>query len=98
MANIIIVTGAQASGKMTVGKALSEKLGYRLITNHDSIEIADRLLGRGTKERRLATKRIRESMFMECINHDIDTIFTFVTAFDEPSDIEYLNKLKNLYE
>ncbi|MBQ9013763.1 MAG: AAA family ATPase [Bacilli bacterium] len=98
MANLIVITGAQASGKMTIGKALSEKIGYRLITNHDSIELPDEMFGMGTEIQKRATKEIRKALFRECINHDIDTIFTFVTAFDQESDIEYLNNLKKLYE
>ena len=37
MANIIIIAGPMAVGKMTVAEALKEKIGYRLMTNHDSI-------------------------------------------------------------
>ena len=41
MANLIIVSGPQAEGKMTVAEKLRDKIGYRLMTNHDSIELSD---------------------------------------------------------
>ena len=41
MANLIIISGPQAVGKMTVAEALRDKIGYQLMTNHDSIELSD---------------------------------------------------------
>ena len=40
MPNLVIVTGPQAVGKMTVAECLKEKIGYALMVNHDSIEAA----------------------------------------------------------
>ena len=42
MANLIIVCGPQAVGKMTVAESIRDKIKYNLMTNHDSIEISDR--------------------------------------------------------
>ena len=39
MANIIIISGPQAVGKMTVAEKLKEKIGYSLMINHESIEV-----------------------------------------------------------
>ena len=41
MANLIIVSGPQSLGKMTIAEKLRDKIGYRLMTNHDSIELSD---------------------------------------------------------
>ena len=43
-------------------------------------------------------KIIRKGAFDTTIKYDIDMIFTFVTAFDSPEDIEYLNNLRNMFE
>ena len=43
MANLIIVCGPQAVGKMTVAESIRDKIKYNLMTNHDSIEISDRI-------------------------------------------------------
>ena len=50
MANIIIIAGPMAVGKMTVAEALKEKIGYRLMTNHDSIEISDKIFEKVKKQ------------------------------------------------
>ena len=41
MANLIVVCGPQAVGKMTVAESLRDKLKYNLMMNHDSIEVSD---------------------------------------------------------
>ena len=48
MANLIVVCGPQAVGKMTVAESLRDKLKYNLMMNHDSIEVSDRIFGFGT--------------------------------------------------
>ena len=48
MANLIIVCGPQAVGKMTVAESIRDKIKYNLMTNHDSIEISDRIFGFAT--------------------------------------------------
>ena len=40
MTNLIVIIGPQAVGKMTVAEKLKERIGYSLMSNHDSIEIA----------------------------------------------------------
>ena len=39
MANLIVVCGPQAVGKMTVAESLRDKLRYNMMMNHDSIEV-----------------------------------------------------------
>ena len=52
MANLMIVCGPQAVGKMTVAESLRDKLKYNMMMNHDSIEISDRIFGFGTPAQR----------------------------------------------
>ena len=52
MANLIIICGPQAVGKMTVAESLGDKLKYNLMMNHDSIEISDQIFGFGTPAQR----------------------------------------------
>ena len=98
MANIIVVSGPQAVGKMTVAEKIKERLGYSLMVNHDSIEVSDKIFGMGTPAQKELNKIIRKGVFETAVKHDIDMIFTFVTAFDIPEDIEYLNNLRNMFE
>lgn len=48
MANLVIVCGSQAVGKMTVAESLRDKLRYNMMMNHDSIEMSDKIFGFGT--------------------------------------------------
>ena len=43
MANLIVVCGPQAVGKMTVAESLRDKLKYNMMMNHDSIEMSDKI-------------------------------------------------------
>lgn len=98
MANIIVVSGPQAVGKMTVAEKIKGRLGYSLMVNHDSIEVSDKIFGIGTPAQKELNKIIRKGAFDIAIKYDIDMIFTFVTAFDSPEDIEYLNNLRSMFE
>ena len=44
MANLIVVCGPQAVGKMVVAESLRDKLKYNLMINHDSIEVSDKII------------------------------------------------------
>lgn len=98
MANLIVVSGPQAVGKMTIAEKIKERLGYSLMVNHDSIEVSDKIFGMGTPAQKELNKLIRKGVFDTAIQNDIDMIFTFVTAFDSLEDIEYLNNLRNMFE
>ena len=98
MANLIVVSGPQAVGKMTVAEKIKDLLGYSLMVNHDSIEVSDKIFGMGTPAQKELNSIIRKSAFETAIKYDIDMIFTFVTAFDSQEDIEYLNNLRTMFE
>ena len=98
MANLIVVTGPQAVGKMTVAEKIKEKIGYSLMVNHDSIEVSDKIFERGSDAQKELNKIIRAAAFETAVKYNIDMIFTFVTAFDSPEDIEYLNNLRSMFE
>ena len=94
MANLIVVSGPQAVGKMTVAERLRDKLRYHMMMNHDSIELSDRIFGFGTPAQREFNGAIRENAFALAVKHNVDLIFTFVCAFDMPEDVAYLRALE----
>ena len=98
MANLIVVSGPQAVGKMTVAEKLKERLGYSLMVNHDSIEVSDKIFGFGTPPQKELNELIRKNTFEIALKYDIDMIFTFVTAFNIQDDIDYLNKIRGMFE
>lgn len=98
MTDLIVIIGPQAVGKMTIGEKLKEKIGYTLMTNHDSIEIAIKIFS-SNKDAKLKLKsKIREDVFNICLENNINIIFTFVVDFNTSEDILYLNELKNTFE
>ena len=98
MTDLVVIIGPQAVGKMTIGEELKEKIGYTLMTNHDSIEIAIKIFS-SNKDAKLKLKsKIREDVFNICLENNISIIFTFVVDFNTNEDILYLNELKNKFE
>ena len=98
MANLIVVCGPHAVGKMTVAESLRDKLRYNMMMNHDSIELSDRIFGFATPAQKELNECIREKAFELAVKHHVDLIFTYVCAFDEPEEKAYLTQLKNLFE
>ncbi len=97
MANLIVICGPQAVGKMTVAEALRDKLRYGMMMNHDSIELSDHIFGFGTPAQKELNGAIRETVFALAVKHNIDLIFTFVCAFDMPEDVDYLKILERQF-
>lgn len=98
MANLIIVSGPQAVGKMTVAEKLRDKIGYRLMTNHDSIELSDVVFERKSAAQKEFNLLIRSAAFETAVKYDVNMIFTFVMAYGEKEDLDYVNNLRNLFE
>lgn len=97
MADLIIITGPQAVGKMTVAESLRDKIHYNFMMNHDSIEISDRIFGFGTPAQRDFNGIFREKAFETAVKHDVSMIFTYLCGFEMPSEREYLNSLHDMF-
>ena len=77
MANLIVICGPQAVGKMTVAESLRDKLKYNMMMNHDSIEMSDKLFGFGTPAQKEFNAVFREEAFALAVKHNVDLIFTY---------------------
>lgn len=98
MANLIVVCGPQAVGKMTVAESLRDKLKYNMMMNHDSIEVSDAIFGFGTPAQSEFNKYFREKAFELAVKHNVDMIFTYVCAFDMPEERAYLTGLEKQFK
>ena len=98
MANLIVVCGPQAVGKMTVAESLRDKLKYNMMMNHDSIEMSDKIFGFATPAQREFNAIFREKAFELAVKHNVDLIFTYVCAFDMAEEIEYLTGLSEMFK
>ena len=97
MADLIIICGPQAVGKMTVAEKLRDKLKYNMMMNHDSIEVSDKIFGFGTPAQKEFNAAFREKAFELAVKHDVDLIFTYVCAFEMPQERSYLSGVADLF-
>ena len=97
MANLIVICGPQAVGKMTVAESLRDKLKYNMMMNHDSIEVSDRIFGFATPAQKEFNQAFRDKAFEIAVKHNIDLIFTCVCAFDVPQEREAITQLADLF-
>lgn len=98
MANLVIICGPQAVGKMTVAESVRNKLKYNLMMNHDSIEVSDKIFGFATPAQKEFNAVFREKAFELAVKHNVDLLFTYVCAFEIPQEREYLTKLAGMFE
>ncbi len=97
MSKLVLITGGQAVGKMTVGEKLKDLTGFALTINHDSLDLSAKIFGWGTPAHKELSKKIREATFKASINNNVDLIFTFVWAFDLQSDWDYIESINKMY-
>lgn len=94
--NLVVIIGSGAVGKMTVGQELMKITNYRLFHNHMMIEPVIDIFGRFNGA---VVNKLRDTIFDEFMNTDYDgLIFTFMWAFDMPSDWEYIASVAAKFE
>ena len=97
MANLIVVCGPQAVGKMTVAEILRDRLRYNMMMNHDSIEMSDKIFGFATPAQKEFNAYFREKAFELAVKYDVDFIFTYVCAFEMQEERDYLTGLHDRF-
>ena len=94
---LVVIIGAGAVGKMTVGQELMKITKLRLFHNHMSIELGIEIFG-DFKRMGNFGKRIREVVFEEFAASDLyGMIFTYMLAFDVQADWEALDSLVDIF-
>ncbi len=93
-----IITGAQAVGKMTVGQELERLSGHKLFHNHMTIDMVLPFFKYGKPKGRALVNTLRNAFF-DAFAEDADGgyIFTFVWAFSEPEEAEYINGIADKF-
>jgi hypothetical protein len=96
---LVFLIGPPAVGKMTVGAALARRTGLPLYHNHLSIESVLPVFEYGTPAFGRLVGLQRREMFREVARSSLPgLIFTFVWAFNEPEDSEYVRELTGIFE
>lgn len=92
---LLLLIGNAAVGKMTVGQELMKITDLRLFHNHMTIEPVIEIFGGFCPE---AIKRLREVIFEEFAGSDnYGMIFTYMWAFDQQSDWDYIEHVKSIF-
>ncbi|MBR3299195.1 MAG: AAA family ATPase [Clostridia bacterium] len=93
---LVVIIGAGAVGKMTVGQELAKITELRLFHNHMAIEPVLELFGYFDGE---TVAEIRESIFRHFAASDnYCMIFTYMWAFDHRQDRDYIERVKSIFE
>lgn len=92
---LVLLFGNSAVGKMTVGQELAKITGLKLFHNHMTIEPVIEIFG---TYNHAVVNRMREIVFEEFAKSDnYGMIFTYMWAFDQPSDWEYVERVKQIF-
>lgn len=93
---LVFLIGDAAVGKMTVGQELMKITDLRLFHNHMTIEPVLAIFG---SFHGAAINRLREVVFEEFASSGLyGMIFTYMWAFDMPSDWEYIEHVKGIFK
>ena len=92
---LVLIIGDGAVGKMTVGQELMKQTGLRLFHNHMTIEPVIEIFGSFNGQ---VTQQLREVIFREFAKTENEgMIFTYMWAFDMPSDWEYVSHVTEIF-
>ena len=92
---LLILIGNSAVGKMTVGQELCKITPFLLFHNHMMIEPVLEIFGQFRGD---VIQKLRSVIFEEFAKSDAyGLVFTFMWAFDMPSDWEYLESVKKIF-
>ncbi|MGR3763061.1 shikimate kinase [Rossellomorea sp. NS-SX7] len=95
---LVLLFGPQAVGKMTVGQELEKVTGLKLFHNHMTIELLQPFFG-FTEEMWRLSNMMREEIFEAYAKSDGEgMIFTFMWAFNEQEDWDWVEKVTNIFE
>lgn len=90
---LVIIFGPPAVGKMTVGYELTKLTGLKLFHNHMTIDLVLNFFEFGEPPFYRLINDFRRLIFEEAAKSDLKgLIFTFVWAFDQESDKDFIDK------
>lgn len=98
---MIVIMGPQAVGKMTVGRALENKVDAKMLFNHETLDLYARFFGYGPQTFELSEEtrfRLFETFAKNESNLVSGMIFTVVVAFDVEEDIQYLQRVTRIFK
>ena len=94
----VLIFGPQAVGKMTVGQELAKATELKLFHNHMTIELLGPLFSFSPEMWKLSTS-FRIEIFKSAAKSEMEgLIFTYVWAFDQQEDWDFVNETCEIFE
>ena len=91
----VFIIGSGAVGKMTVGQELMKQTGLRLFHNHMTIEPVIEIFGHYDGS---TVNELRETIFRNfAASAQEGMIFTYMWAFDQQADWDYVEHVKSIF-
>lgn len=95
---LVFIIGPPAVGKMTVGHALAERTGLRLLHNHVAIEAVLPFFPFGSPPFNRLVREFRRRIVEEVAESDLPgLVFTYVWAFDQPSENHAVDSMAEIF-
>jgi hypothetical protein len=95
---LIFIIGPPAVGKMAVGYELAQLSGFKLLHNHQTIELVLRFFPFGSPPFSRLVREFRRRILEEVAASDLPgLIFTYVWAFDQPSDAATVMEFADIF-
>ncbi len=95
---LLILFGAPAVGKATVGRLIEEQTNFKLLHNHMIMDGVIHVFGVGTPAEDRLSKLIRTKVIEEAANSGINLIFTYVWDFSKNKGRVNIDAYKKIYE
>ena len=90
---LVLIFGPSAVGKMTVGQALCEITGFKLLVNHMVVDLVTEFVPFGVP----AYQRMTRVMYLELLDgaaeHGTSVVMTFAIVFNSPKAREMIDDL-----
>ena len=95
----ILLFGPQAVGKMTIGQELEKMTDLKLFHNHMTIDLVQPFFDFDTDAYRRLVNLFRHEIFEEASKSKLyGMIFTYVWAFDQQADWDFINEVCHTFE
>ncbi|GAX48446.1 DEAD/DEAH box helicase family protein [Pseudolactococcus reticulitermitis] len=99
--SLVVLIGAQAVGKMTVGRELEKQIDGKLLYNHQTIDLFANFLGYTPTTFQLSDE-LRKSLFQSFVNNLTTNpvnhlIFTVMIDFASDEDLAFLSEIAAIF-
>ena len=92
---LVIIYGPEASGKLTIAKALAQKTGFRLFHNHVSVDVAKALFDFGDEAFSQLIWDVRLLVFEYAARAKLPGLI-FTWAYSHPDFLPYLDRIRSV--